>query len=70
MKTLYLCVIKLSFIKDSLLNSNKSWRNPVIGIDVGGTNTVVAIVDKRGQILNSGSIKTAKHAEVEDYLMN
>lgn len=40
----------------------------VIGIDVGGTNTVVGIVDKRGQILRSGSIKTAKHAKVEDYL--
>ena len=40
----------------------------VIGIDVGGTNTVVGIVDKRGQILRSGSIKTAKHANVEDYL--
>lgn len=39
-----------------------------IGIDVGGTNTVVGIVDKRGQILKSGSIKTSKHAEVEDYL--
>ena len=40
----------------------------VVGIDVGGTNTVVGIVDKRGQILTSGSIKTAKHAVVEDYL--
>lgn len=40
----------------------------VIGIDVGGTNTVVGIVDKRGQILLSGSIKTSKHSEVEDYL--
>lgn len=40
----------------------------VIGIDVGGTNTVVGIVDKRGQILKSGSIKTAKHADVEGYL--
>ncbi len=39
-----------------------------IGIDVGGTNTVVGIVDKRGQILRSGSLKTAKHANVEDYL--
>lgn len=39
-----------------------------IGIDVGGTNTVVGIVDKRGQILISGSIKTAKHPKVEDYL--
>src|SRR5690554_1435971 len=40
----------------------------VIGIDVGGTNTVVGIVDKRGQIIISGSIKTSKHPGVEAYL--
>ena len=40
----------------------------VIGIDVGGTNTVVGIVDKRGQIIISGSIKTSKHQGVEAYL--
>lgn len=40
----------------------------VLGIDVGGTNTVVGIVDKRGQILISGSIKTSRHNEVENYL--
>jgi len=40
----------------------------VVGIDVGGTNTVAGIVDKRGQILISGSIKTAKHAQIELYL--
>ncbi|MBK5194986.1 MAG: ROK family protein [Proteiniphilum sp.] len=40
----------------------------VIGIDVGGTNTVVGLVDKRGQILISGSIKTSKHTGVEAYL--
>lgn len=40
----------------------------VVGIDVGGTNTVVGIVDKRGQILKGGSIKTAKHVNVENYL--
>ncbi len=39
-----------------------------IGIDVGGTNTVAGIVDRRGQIIFSGSIKTAKHPQVEDYL--
>lgn len=39
-----------------------------IGIDVGGTNTVAGIVDKRGQIILSGSIKTGTHSEVEDYL--
>lgn len=40
----------------------------VVGVDVGGTNTVAGIVDKRGQILRSGTISTARHAEVEDYL--
>ena len=39
-----------------------------IGVDVGGTNTVFGIVDKRGQILKSGSIQTAKHEAVEDFL--
>lgn len=39
-----------------------------IGVDVGGTNTVVGIVDRRGQIIATGSIKTAKHKEVEVYL--
>lgn len=39
-----------------------------IGVDVGGTNTVAGIVDKRGQIVRSGSIKTSTHANVEDYL--
>ncbi len=40
----------------------------VVGVDVGGTNTVAGIVDQRGQILASGSIKTATHPEVEKYL--
>lgn len=39
-----------------------------IGVDVGGTNTVFGIVDKRGQILRSGSIQTAKHEEVDTFL--
>ena len=39
-----------------------------IGVDVGGTNTVFGIVDKRGQILKSGSIQTGKHAEIVDFV--
>lgn len=39
-----------------------------IGIDIGGTNTVFGIVDKRGQIINQGSIKTAIHKEVNEYV--
>jgi glucokinase len=40
----------------------------VMGIDIGGTNTIFGIVDKRGQILRSGAIKTTRHADVGDYL--
>ncbi len=40
----------------------------VIGIDIGGTNTVFGIVDARGQVLASNSIKTLKHAEFKDYV--
>lgn len=39
-----------------------------IGIDIGGTNTVFGIVDKRGQIINQSSIKTAVHKEINEYV--
>ena len=40
----------------------------VVGIDIGGTNTVFGIVDARGTIIASGSIKTNKFNEVEEYV--
>ncbi|MDR1644589.1 MAG: ROK family protein [Tannerellaceae bacterium] len=40
----------------------------VVGIDIGGTNTVFGVVDARGSILQSGSIKTQKHDDVNDYV--
>lgn len=40
----------------------------VLGIDIGGTNTVFGIVDARGQILASDSIKTRKHSNFDDYV--
>lgn len=40
----------------------------VVGIDIGGTNTVFGIVDARGSILYSGSIKTGKHVDINDYI--
>lgn len=39
-----------------------------IGIDIGGTNTVFGIVDKRGHIINQGSIKTGVHKEINEYV--
>lgn len=40
----------------------------VIGIDMGGTNTVFGIVDARGNVIASDSIKTARHADINDYI--
>lgn len=40
----------------------------VIGIDMGGTNTVFGVVDARGVVLASNSIKTRKHDKIEDYI--
>ncbi|MCD8176605.1 MAG: ROK family protein [Tannerellaceae bacterium] len=40
----------------------------VVGIDIGGTNSVFGVVDARGTILYSSSIKTSKHADVNDYI--
>lgn len=40
----------------------------VVGIDIGGTNTVFGIVDARGNILSNGSVKTQAYADVEDYV--
>ncbi|MBD5231841.1 MAG: ROK family protein [Bacteroidales bacterium] len=40
----------------------------VLGIDIGGTNTVFGIVDARGQVVASDSIKTRKHSEFDKYV--
>lgn len=40
----------------------------VVGIDIGGTNTVFGVVDARGTVLYSSSIKTGKYVDIEDYV--
>ena len=40
----------------------------VMGVDIGGTNTVFGIVDARGQVVASGSIKTQKHTDFDSYV--
>ncbi len=40
----------------------------VIGIDIGGTNTVFGIVDARGHVVASDSVKTLKYADFDDYI--
>ena len=40
----------------------------VVGMDIGGTNTVFGIVDSRGNVLASDSIKTQQHKDVNEYV--
>lgn len=40
----------------------------VVGMDIGGTNTVFGVVDSRGNILVSDSIKTGSYEHVEEYV--
>lgn len=40
----------------------------VVGIDIGGTNTVFGIVDARGTVVAADSIKTRKYPNFDDYI--
>ena len=40
----------------------------VIGLDLGGTNSVFGIVDQRGNILTTNSIKTQAYKTAEDFV--
>ena len=40
----------------------------VIGLDLGGTNSVFGVVDSRGDIKATTAIKTQAYSTVEDYV--
>lgn len=40
----------------------------VIGLDLGGTNSVFGIVDSRGDIKATTAIKTQSYNKVDDYV--
>ncbi len=40
----------------------------VIGMDMGGTNTVFGVVDARGNVISKSAIKTNTHADVNLYI--
>jgi glucokinase len=43
-------------------------KEVVAGIDIGGTNTVYGLVDREGNILADGNLKTSGHPEVEGFV--
>ena len=47
---------------------NTAMKPYVIGLDLGGTNSVFGIVDARGEIKATTAIKTGGYDKVEDYV--
>jgi glucokinase len=43
-------------------------KQVVVGVDLGGTNTVFGIVDRDGNILAEDSIKTTHYDEIEVFV--
>ena len=50
------------------MNAQPAIKPYVIGLDLGGTNTVFGIVDARGDIKATTAIKTQGYDKVEDYV--
>ena len=40
----------------------------VVGMDIGGTNTVFGVVDSRGNVLATDSVKTQQYEKIEEYV--
>ena len=40
----------------------------MVGMDIGGTNTVMGIVDRDGNILATDAVKTGQYERVEEYV--
>lgn len=64
----YICARNKNAITHVLQIYIKMSKPYVLGVDVGGTNTVFGIVDARGHVVASSSIKTKKHADFDDYV--
>lgn len=50
------------------MNAQPEMKPYVIGLDLGGTNSVFGIVDSRGEIKATTAIKTQGYDKVEDYV--
>ena len=50
------------------METQETMKPYVIGLDLGGTNSVFGIVDSRGEIKATTAIKTQAYNQVEDYV--
>lgn len=43
-------------------------KKVAIGVDIGGTNTAIGVVDKEGHVMVKDNISTPKHGDVDQYI--
>jgi len=43
-------------------------KKVAIGVDIGGTNTAIGVVDKEGNVMVKSSISTPTHGDIEKYI--
>jgi glucokinase len=43
-------------------------KKVVAGVDIGGTNTVLGLVDNKGKVLAEGSLKTTDYPKINDFV--
>ena len=43
-------------------------KEVVAGIDIGGTNTIFGLVDKAGNVINEGSLRTTDYPEIKNFV--
>lgn len=55
------------FIKDMLLGMN-SMKKVALGIDIGGTNTAIGVVDTLWNVVVKDSIPTPSHGDIDRYV--
>lgn len=57
------------FATEYKYNSSMNHSKPyAVGIDIGGTNTVMGIVDTRGKVVTTSAIKTQQYREIDDFI--
>lgn len=50
------------------MTTNNVEKPYVVGMDIGGTNTVFGVVDSRGTVLASDSVKTQHYEQIDEYV--
>jgi len=43
-------------------------KKVAIGVDIGGTNTAIGVVDQSGNVLVKNNIETPSHGDIDRYI--